>query len=445
MCQSLRAAYVQLDPRDVGNEADASRGVPSGRKNDQVFQLSLTEIAFTLVFILLLMLGYQLMTTEKQRDESERALSQALGAEQAKEALEGAQRALEEALAKAGAQDPSAIVARITERAVLQKERDELRQRVEDLDSRVATLTEMKRLVESVPIEKREELVKDEVITALTLQDEIRKTFSKIGQASEAEQAAATDPAQRGDPQKVESKRSLAKQETSKVIDKRSDPTLSGKAGRDGKAQEAATVSSQAETRHPGKDLTPDELRARARESIERAETVRRELERAVGKKIPAGADIEVLRQVLQASDPKRTTALGKENADLRGQVMFLRNRLEARGGRDYPPCWADESGKVEFLVAIDLRPDAITVTPAWPAKREADAQALPGLQGLLAGPHTFSGFQSQVSGVFDWSRKQDPQCRHYVLLRSSIPDAVQSDRARLMVEGYFYKVEARR
>lgn len=99
----------------------------------------------------------------------------------------------------------------------------------------------------------------------------------------------------------------------------------------------------------------------------------------------------------------------------------------------------------MEFLYAIELRSDSVVVTPAWPAKRDADAKALPGLTTTLAAPHPYSNFVSAIQGVFNWSKAQDPECRHYVQLKSSIPDAVQSDRARLMVENYFYKVEARR
>ena len=134
-----------------------------------------------------------------------------------------------------------------------------------------------------------------------------------------------------------------------------------------------------------------------------------------------------------------------KENADLRGQVAFLKNKLDARGGRDWPPCWADEDGKVEFLFSVDLRSDTVAVSAAWPAKREADAKALPGVGELLAGPLSYQDFQASVQGVFEWSKRHDPQCRHYVYLRSSIGDAIQSDRARLMVENYFYKAEVRR
>jgi hypothetical protein len=63
----------------------------------------------------------------------------------------------------------------------------------------------------------------------------------------------------------------------------------------------------------------------------------------------------------------------------------------------------------------------------------------------VLAGPHSNLTFVSLIQGIFNWSKSQDPECRHYVQLKSSISDAVQSDRARLMVENYFYKTEVRR
>lgn len=58
--------------------------------------------------------------------------------------------------------------------------------------------------------------------------------------------------------------------------------------------------------------------------------------------------------------------ALKKANADLRGQIAFLKARLDARGGRDYPPCWAEEmTGKVQFLFTIEILPEGLRLQPA--------------------------------------------------------------------------------
>lgn len=122
-----------------------------------------------------------------------------------------------------------------------------------------------------------------------------------------------------------------------------------------------------------------------------------------------------------------------------------MKNRLDARGGRDYPPCWADEAGKVEFLFSVEVRPDSVVISPAWPARREAAARVLPGIEAVLDGPHSNQAFANKIQGIFNWSKEQNPECRHYVQLKSTITDAIQSDRARLMVENFFYKMEARR
>lgn len=98
-----------------------------------------------------------------------------------------------------------------------------------------------------------------------------------------------------------------------------------------------------------------------------------------------------------------------------------------------------------DVMVQSDEAQRVMEHNPAWPPGREAAARALPGIADVLAGPHSNQTFISRIQGIFNWSKSQDPECRHYVQLKSSISDAVQSDRARLMVENYFYKAEVRR
>jgi hypothetical protein len=432
----------------MAEEAAVLRTSPVGRKNDQVFQLSLTEIAFTLIFILLLLLGYRLIAAQKERERAEQALAQVQDAEQTQKALDDARQALQTSLGGAGVPSASEVISKLIDNSKVEKERDELRQRVQDLDAQVVALTELKRLVESVAPEKRNEAVKDEVVTALTLQREVRQVLERPAPALEPQTESTEGDKSSGKQAKdrpPHGKPGAIKGETSKPADGRVPGNVQSESEVDANKKQDGATGPPASPHASSKQLNAEEVRQRVRQSIESAEAMRRELQRALGKTIPRGQEHDVLRRMVDASGATKSDLLAKENSDLRGQVMFLRNRLEARGGRDYPPCWADESGKVEFLASIELRSDAIVVTPAWPAKREADANALPGMQELVAGPHTFAGFQSRVTRVFDWSRKQDPQCRHYVQLRSNITDAVQSDRARLMVENYFYKVELRR
>jgi hypothetical protein len=285
-------------------------------RNDQVFQLSLTEIAFTIAFLLLLLLGYSVWQAQSARDAAQSALATALARQREAGSLDRARADLAATLRQAGASNPDAALSKLVEASALRVERDQLRQQVDDLDARLSALAPLK----------------------------------APASAASAEAAAS-------------------------------------------RAAASAAVAARA--------------------------------------KAVAAAESAALAE--------------KENTNLRGQVAYLTNRLSAttgHGGRDFPPCWADESGRVEFLFAIEVRQGEVVVAPAWPPRRQGAARALPSVDELTASPLSNTDFVRLVQPLLDWSRAQKPECRHYVELRSSISDAVQSDRARLMVERYFYKSE---
>lgn len=159
----------------------------------------------------------------------------------------------------------------------------------------------------------------------------------------------------------------------------------------------------------------------------------------------------ERLKQIIEALNDKITALeeikivqdlLKDSNDNLRSQIAFYKRKLENNGGRDYPPCWVSDDGKVEFLFSVTLYEDNIDVVPAWPKHRENAARKLPNLNNIIANHHSFSTFSNQVTPILNWSKQQDPECRHYVRIKSNIQSAVKSDRIRLMVENYFYKYE---
>jgi hypothetical protein len=347
-------------------------------RSDQVFQLSLTEIAFTIVFILLLLLGYLVFKQQADRDAAVAALERARAMQREAGALDAARAKLRADLQAAGAAHPDDVITKLVEADDVRAERDRLKARVEDLDAKLSALIELRR----------------------ALQD---AAPGRGGAASAAEDALAFRHRVRqvlaGGPSASAPRQPVPMVEDDIAIDQRALAQVQrafDDAGR-WRAQQAADAAEAADAA-------------------------------ASGPHAAHGID-----------------GLRRDNADLRGQVAFLNGRLNARGGLDFPPCWADAQGKVEFLFAIELRPDQVVVTPAWPARRDADARALPGLAAVLGTPMTLAGFPSRMKPLQDWSRRHDPECRHYVQLRSTIADAVRSDRARLMVEDVFYKVEARR
>jgi len=386
------------------------------RRNDQVFQLSLTEIAFTIAFLLLLLLGYLVFMGQAARQEAEKKLADAQTAQSAADALNSAQTALATLLQNAGTSNPDEVITKLVAAEELRAERDKLQQRVDDLDARLTALTELQNQVEKAAASQRSAVTQEEVLTALALQDQVREALKK-NREEPAKPPSAQMPV--ASPAKSPSAYEM-------------DPSTSGAVGKAIGDKEAFALVSQAlnttrELKRQLKDKLETELsEGKEEQVIEDVVTAAK----GYGDLTKAGQDPQVVR---------------KENSDLRGQIAFLKNRLDARGGRDYPPCWADESGKVEFLFAIEVQPDSVAVSPAWPARREAAARELPDIDAVLAGPHSNQAFVSVIKRIFNWSKTQDPECRHYVQLKSSIPDAVQSDRARLMVENFFYKLEARR
>ena len=311
------------------------------RRDDQVFQLSLTEIAFTIAFLMLLLLGYALVREERGREQAEAALAAARRDTDAADA----RRELDTALKAAGLEANDKTISALVEASRLREERDRLKRRADDLDARLTALVELRRQIAAATPASAPETLRREVESALALQGRVREVFDS--------------------------------------------------------------------------DTGPPELGA------------------------PPAASAPLVERVVRAL--RATSGADAENADLRGQVAFLRKELGGRGGRDFPPCWADDGGHVEFLFGVALTPAGITLAPAWPARREAAAHALPGLDAAVGGPWSNEEFVRRTRPLLADSQGRSPECRYYVTLRSTVADAVQSDRERLAVEGVFYKVEERR
>jgi len=364
-----------------------------GKRSDQIFQLSLTEIAFTIAFILLLLLGYLVFKEQSERLAAERALAKIQSVEAATVAFEQAKSALTAALQGAGSVNPEEVISKLTAAEEVRSERVRLKKEIVDLNDRLTALTELQSQIEKAAASAKANVTKEEVRTALVLQEELRR-YIEGGSPS-----------------------------TSQDVSPRS------------------------------KERLKESVDA-IKHLVEVKTELQKQLKTQLERKLEPGKEASVIQEVVTAARTYGELAkigatadsIKKENSDLRGQVAFFKNKLDAKGGRDYPPCWADGNGKPQFLFIVETKPDAMVVTQGWQPERDSDARALPGLADVLSGsPHSYAGFVNRIQGIFNWSKVQDPQCRHYVQLKSTIADAVQSDRARLMVENYFYKLEVRR
>jgi hypothetical protein len=407
------------------------------QRNDQVFQLSLTEIAFTIAFILLLLLGYLVFKEESQRKLAEAELAKVQSAEGATAALDAAKTAIKATLQGTGVGSPDDVITKLIAVEEVRAERDRLKKRVEDLDAKLTALEELRKRLEDAGRAGRPDTTSDEVTTALALQDQVRKAIDEAESIPPPLPASAAQPA--GSP--------------ASAATSASGVALAAGSGKTSPAESAAKPNTIDASLNVSRARRDAEALAKVRQAISATGELKKQLKAQLNKEVPPGQEAQIVREVVSAAKGYGELAkvgvnpeqIKRENSDLRGQVAFLKNRLDARGGRDFPPCWADEDGKVEFLFSVELKPDTVVLTTAWPPRRETAARALPGIAELLAGPHSNQDFVNRIQGIFNWSRHRDPECRHYVQLRSTIADAVQSDRARLLVENFFYKTEIRR
>jgi len=152
-----------------------------------------------------------------------------------------------------------------------------------------------------------------------------------------------------------------------------------------------------------------------------------------------------------ESLDPATAKKQGEEAAKaakgLQNCLGQLKNCTTKLGPRGYghPPCWTESGGQIQYLFNVVLRNDGVFVGAGWPAERERDAIALPGVGDLTkAGAIGLDEFQARTNGIFQASRAATPECRHYVRLTRSpaLKDIDLFNRLRLGVEDHFYKLD---
>ena len=140
------------------------------RGSDQVFQLSLTEIAFTIAFMLLLLLGYMIFMQRDKVEQADQFLQDSRGIEQQQEALERVKEELTTAMRDAGATNADEMLSRLVDTESLRQERDRLLQKFEDLEEQISALTELKQQLEDATSSNVTKTTLDQAIAALALQ-----------------------------------------------------------------------------------------------------------------------------------------------------------------------------------------------------------------------------------------------------------------------------------
>ena len=125
---------------------------------------------------------------------------------------------------------------------------------------------------------------------------------------------------------------------------------------------------------------------------------------------------------------------------DYRAQSINLTRRLR-EAGQGYPPCWAEEDGSPQYIYTVQLLGDSLSVQPNWPSSREDDVQDVDGALEL-AGSRVSRGKFAELAGpVLAWSERQDPECRHFVVIEDSEETTKEEFKDELLLtERFFYK-----
>jgi hypothetical protein len=153
----------------------------------------------------------------------------------------------------------------------------------------------------------------------------------------------------------------------------------------------------------------------------------------------------DLLKLIEKLDQLANAEKLAKENAGLKGQVTFLQNKLGNGKGAVLPPCWADISGHIQYIFDISLQDDGRFVVHNNAVAERADDQAkLPVRDISYDAPMLPTDFRNNFRPIFDYSQKQDPQCRFFVRIfdRTQVSNKTTYKASLKTVEGYFYKLE---
>lgn len=343
----------------------------------------------------MLLLGWMLFSADKQNQGQKDIQTQTV-------ILNNARANLAKELKAAGAK-PDEIITTLVSQTALVQERDALKQRIKDLDAQVTALAAIKKAAESAG-KPLEESARDEITSALALKSKLEDQLRKQANDASSKQAST-------------GKSEAERQET------------------------AAASKTDVETEALAGLALKGEVEKQLREQMQEPYPVGKE--KPLAKEMVAG--VKQLRDSAAKADSPG--AMRKENADLKGRVAFLQgklNKFNARGGIDYPPCWAEEStGKVEYLFDIEIRPDGLLISRGWPDKRNAEALALPNIDKLVASkPHLLPEFNELMKGIDTLSRAKE--CRHFVIMKNRVNDLKLFNSYRFGIENFFYKYESR-
>lgn len=201
-----------------------------------------------------------------------------------------------------------------------------------------------------------------------------------------------------------------------------------------GEENTAALVSMLLE----GQEEFPDDFE----ELVRTVQSVEQSRERMIEVLRREGVPSEVLDsaslQQLVDSIYHRNERMRQASRDLRSQLEYLRDRGD---GMDHPPCWPDGSGNPEYAFEVTLHTETVDVSPVWPDHRNDDAARIDGMLQVSGETIPYERFSQDARPILEWSKRQTPECRHFVIVRDSVDGGKEAFKNGLLtVEESFYK-----
>jgi hypothetical protein len=345
------------------------------QKNDQVFNLSITEIWMVIAFLLLLLTGYQVYKLNADKREMQQKLESFHNLDDREKAVAESALALKSRLSGMGIATPEEVISKLVDASKARDQASQLKVLLTQKEEELTALVAVDKALKEAGASGKPEQTKQLILETLMSYDQLKKLVAD-----------------------------------------------------------------------PDKDLQPTDIVKRVGQLKATEQIVKSGLEKEGD---PSLEQVKKMVEHAQAfaqaeKDGLSPAVLQKTVGDLKGQVQFLQNRLNKGKGGDFPPCWADSSGKPEMFLTVYLKENNLTFEPAWPASRLADAQALPGFNALMASTNRgYEDFLRATQAIKSLAEKNE--CRYFVRLASQIQDAPTSDKRRIQVESNFYKIEVRR
>lgn len=120
------------------------------KRNDSVFQLSLTELAFTLVFLLLLLSGIKLVVSDRDKREAEKKVDK-IQAQIDKCNTENSKKnacdKIDQILNRQGIVNPNELISAMQRTEEKERENHEFKKKIEDLDAQLTAMQAIKDVI----------------------------------------------------------------------------------------------------------------------------------------------------------------------------------------------------------------------------------------------------------------------------------------------------------